>query len=75
MLGAVATWIAGPSKGLLATAEEGCIPPIFQKTNKKGIPVNVLIAQGIIVSIMCLVLNTNRKSLKACIMPATKLIR
>src|SRR3989344_7514026 len=30
-LGMMSTWIVGPSRGLLATAEHGNLPPLFQK--------------------------------------------
>jgi glutamate:GABA antiporter len=53
-LAAVSTWIAGPSKGLLAAADEGSLPKTFTKLNKHGMPQNLLVAQGIIVSIMAL---------------------
>jgi len=55
-VGQVGTWIVGPSKGLLATAEEGDLPPFFQKINKNGMPVHVMIVQGCIVSALALIL-------------------
>ena len=54
-LGMMSTWIVGPSRGLLATAEHGDLPPIFHKVNKSGMPVNILIAQAIIVTVLSLV--------------------
>ncbi len=54
-LGMMNTWIAGPSRGLLATAEHGDLPPIFHKTNRAGVAVNILIAQAIIVSVLSLI--------------------
>ncbi len=51
-LGGVMSWISGPSRGLLETAQQGEIPPFMAKTNKKGMQVNILIIQGIIVSIL-----------------------
>jgi putative glutamate/gamma-aminobutyrate antiporter len=51
-LGMMSTWIIGPSRGLLATAEHGDLPPIFHKTNKQGMPVAILITQAIIVTIL-----------------------
>lgn len=53
-LAAVSTWIAGPSKGLLAAADEGAIPKVFTKLNRHHMPKNLLIAQAIIVSAMTL---------------------
>lgn len=54
VLAGVSTWIAGPSKGLLAVARSGYLPPILQKTNKAGVQVNILILQGIIVTLLTL---------------------
>lgn len=54
-LGMMSTWIVGPSRGLYATAEHGDLPPIFHKSNRHGMPVNILLAQAIIVSILSLV--------------------
>jgi glutamate:GABA antiporter len=48
------TWIAGPSKGLLASARNGDIPKIFARTNKHNAPTTILTAQAIIVSIFAL---------------------
>ncbi len=53
IIGAIAevnSWIIGPIKGLYATARHGDLPPIFQKLNKHGIPTNLLLFQGIIVT-------------------------
>jgi len=54
-MGMMNTWIVGPSRGLLATAQHGDFPPILQKTNKNAMPVNILILQALIVSILSLV--------------------
>ncbi len=54
-LGMMSTWIVGPSRGILATAEDGDLPPIFHKVNEKGMPTSVLISQAIIVTILSLV--------------------
>lgn len=54
MSGALA-WITGPSKGLLATAEDGELPPSLQRTNKKGIQRNILLVQGGVVTLISLV--------------------
>jgi amino acid transporter len=52
ILAAVVTWIPGPSRGLLMVAKAGYLPPWFQKTNKAGMQVNIMIMQGIIVSVL-----------------------
>lgn len=54
-LGGVTTWIAGPSKGLLAAAQSGELPSYFHKMNSKGMPTRLLVLQGIIVTILSLV--------------------
>lgn len=54
-LGAMSTWTAGPSKGLLAAAQDGDFPPILHKINRHNMPVGMLIFQGIIVSILAIV--------------------
>lgn len=53
--GTLSTWIAGPSKGLLAAAQNGDLPPFFRKLNKHGMPVSLLITQAIIVTLFSLV--------------------
>jgi putative glutamate/gamma-aminobutyrate antiporter len=49
-LAGVLAWIAGPSKGLLATAKDGDLPPALAKTNKYGVQRNILLVQGAIVT-------------------------
>ncbi len=51
-LGGVLAWISGPSKGLLATAKNGEIPPFLAHTNKKGIQTHILLVQAIIVTVL-----------------------
>ncbi|MCT1478865.1 amino acid permease [Microbacterium sp. p3-SID336] len=49
-LASVITWIAGPSKGVLAAAETGLLPPLLQKKNKAGVQSGILMLQGTIVT-------------------------
>ena len=49
-IGEASSWILGPVRGLLVTAKDGNLPPTLQKTNDKGMPVNMMILQGIIVT-------------------------
>jgi amino acid transporter len=44
----LAAWLIGPAKGLGVVAEEGNLPPFFNKTNKFGSPVAVLVIQALI---------------------------
>jgi len=54
-IGAVTAWIVGPSKGLLATAKEGHLPPFLARTNANGMPTRILFVQGLIVTGVTLV--------------------
>lgn len=53
-LGGVISWVISPIKGLLHAAELGFLPPLFSKKNERGVPSNLLIAQAILVSFICL---------------------
>lgn len=53
-LSGVSAWIIGPTKGLMVAAEDGSLPKFMRQRNRKGVPSNVLILQGVIVSILCL---------------------
>ncbi|MDD4483037.1 MAG: amino acid permease [Methanoregula sp.] len=50
----LAAWLIGPAKGLGIVAEEGNMPPLFDKTNKYGAPVAVLLIQALIGSVISL---------------------
>jgi glutamate:GABA antiporter len=52
-LSGVSAWIIGPTKGLLAAAEDGCLPQVFRYTTDKGAPIALLMMQGIIFSVLC----------------------
>lgn len=52
--GSMSTWLAGPSKALLGAAQSGDLPPHFRKINTHRMPQNMLIAQGVIISILAL---------------------
>lgn len=53
--GTLSTWIAGPSKGLLAAAQSGDLPPLFRKLNRHEMPVALLIAQAVVVTLFSVV--------------------
>lgn len=53
VLGQVSVIVAGPSTGLLAVGKAGYLPHILQRTNAHGIPVNILLLQGLIVTLLC----------------------
>jgi amino acid transporter len=58
VLGALAgmiAWLDGPSEGLQRIGrEQGYLPPYFQRVNGRGIDVNILTAQGIVITIIAL---------------------
>lgn len=46
------TWIIGPSKGLLSTAQEGQMPAVFKKINRAEVPTHLLYLQAIVGTIL-----------------------
>lgn len=54
-LGTLSTWVAGPSKGLLGAAQSGDLPPFFRKLNAHGMPVVLLLTQGVIVTLFSII--------------------
>jgi putative glutamate/gamma-aminobutyrate antiporter len=54
-VGGMLTWLAGPSKGLLLIARrEGYLPPFFQQQNENEVPVNILVVQGAVTTVIAL---------------------
>lgn len=51
-LGGVSNWIIAPTKGLMVAAEDGNLPQSFQRANKHGAPIAMLIAQAVIVTLL-----------------------
>ncbi|MEV0451591.1 APC family permease [Streptomyces sp. NPDC050600] len=52
-LGGMLTWLSGPAKGLvLLSRQEGYLPPVFQKFNKAGAPLNIMVAQGVVTTLI-----------------------
>jgi len=52
IIGGVGAWMIGPTRGLLVAAQDGCVPPLLQKINKKNMPITLLLIQAIIVTII-----------------------
>lgn len=52
LLGEISSWVVGPNAGMFEAAKSGFLPPRFSKSNKYGIETNIMILQGVIVSIM-----------------------
>ena len=55
VFGQISTWIAGPSKGLLAVARHGFLPPFLQRVNRRGVQTHILVVQALIVTALSLV--------------------
>lgn len=56
VIGQVSVIIAGPSTGVLEVGKAGYLPRGFQKVNKNGVQSNILWVQGIVVTIMAMVI-------------------
>ncbi|MFI4938366.1 MAG: amino acid permease [Candidatus Berkiellales bacterium] len=54
-LAGVNTWIIGPAKGILASAEDGFLPPFLHKLNDRGMPIGTMLFQAIVGSLLTLV--------------------
>lgn len=53
-IGSISTWVIGPVRGVLAAAQMGDLPPLFRKINKHEMPVNLLLIQAVVVSVLSL---------------------
>lgn len=53
-VGMMINWLISPAKGLLHAAEFGFLPQIFMKKNKHDVAINLLLLQGLLVTIFCL---------------------
>lgn len=53
-VGGMINWLISPAKGLLQAAEYGFLPPFFARKNEHNVPVRLLIAQAVLVSLFCL---------------------
>ena len=47
-------WVLGPSKAMIRVAEEGLLPPIFQKRTKDGVPVTFVLVQAAVITLVTL---------------------
>ena len=52
VLAQLSAWVLGPSKSMIKVAEEGQLPPIFQKRTKSGIPITFVLVQAVVISII-----------------------
>lgn len=52
----IATWVVGPSTAMLEAAKNGLLPRKMKKVNKHNVPINIVLIQGVVVSIWATVL-------------------
>lgn len=50
VLAEIASWIIGPTKGMYIAAQKGLLPKNFRHLNRHGVPVPILIVQGLVVT-------------------------
>ncbi len=54
-IGTMINWLISPAKGLLHAAENKFLPPFFAQKNRAGVPANILLMQGVLVTLLCLI--------------------
>ncbi len=55
VVGCVGAWMIGPTRSLLVAAQDGSVPEFLQKVNSKNMPINILLVQGAIFTLICLI--------------------
>jgi len=53
-LSGAGAWIIGPARGLWVASDDSKLPRFFSKLNRKDMPVGILLLQGLIVTVLCL---------------------
>ncbi|WP_314590432.1 tyrosine-tyramine antiporter [Paenibacillus terrigena] len=48
----LSAWVLGPSKSMIKVADEGNLPPFFQKRTSKDIPITFVMIQAIVISLV-----------------------
>ena len=54
MVGHIMVWVIGPTESIRVAADDGLVPPFFQRTTASGAPLNVMLVQAVMVSLMCI---------------------
>jgi putative glutamate/gamma-aminobutyrate antiporter len=55
VMGWFIAWVAGPARGMLATAQSGNLPPFLQKINRHGMPTAIMFWQACIITFFSLI--------------------
>ncbi len=53
-LSGVSAWIIGPTKGIMVASQDGSLPKFLTKKNRHDVPINVLLIQAVIVTLLTL---------------------
>ena len=48
----VSAWIIGPTKGMMVASQDGSLPAFLGKKNQHGVPLNLLLVQGGMVTVL-----------------------
>ena len=48
----LSAWVLGPSKAMIKVADEGNLPPVFQKRTANGVPITFVLIQAIVISLI-----------------------
>jgi amino acid transporter len=54
-LSGAAAWIIGPARGLYIATQDNELPRFLQRVNQKNMPVGILLTQGVVVTLLCVV--------------------
>jgi amino acid transporter len=54
-MGGASTWILGPARGMLIAGDDNKLPAVFVRRNKNDMPIGILLLQGVIVTVLCMV--------------------
>lgn len=54
-LSGATAWLLGPARGFLIATKDSTLPSFLSKQNKRHMPIGILLTQGIVVSIICIV--------------------
>ena len=55
-IGHIIVWIIGPTEALSVAAHDGVVPPFLQGRNSAGVPVAMLLVQGVVVTALSIVM-------------------
>ena len=50
----MAAWVLGPARAISIATDDGCLPKLLGKRNRHGAPVGILVAQAVVVLLLCL---------------------